>query len=157
MFMGLLLVLFWIVCILIVASVLIQTGKESGFAGAFGAGGGGQTAFGARAGSFLTRITAGLGGVFMILAFVLVIVGSHAPRGNAPDEVVAAEDPAAGQTVDWIEDTGATDDATEGGFVDAPTETEGAPAETETAPAEAEATPADAEAEPGDTDTAPAE
>ncbi len=151
MFMGLLLVLFWLVCILIVISVLVQTGKESGFAGAFGAGGGGQTAFGARAGSFLTRITAGLAAVFMLLAFVLVLAGSRTPGGSAPDEVVATDEPAAERTVDWIEEPGAADEVTTGGFVDAPAETD---AEPETEPAETETEP---EAEPAEPETAQAE
>jgi preprotein translocase subunit SecG len=103
-FMGLLLVVFWIVCILIVAIVLVQSGKQSGFAGAFGSGGGGQTAFGARSGSFMTRLTAGLAVTFMLLALVLVLAGSRGPSGDAPDEVAAPDTPAAGQTVDWIED-----------------------------------------------------
>lgn len=146
MFMGLLTVLFWLVCILIVATVLIQTGKESGFAGAFGAGGGGQTAFGARAGSFMTRITAGLAAIFMLLAFVLVLAGSRTSGGGAPEEVVAPDEPAAEQAVDWIEDTETADDVTTGGFVDAPDETKtgtenesaGTNIETEPVPAQTE-------------------
>ena len=90
MLTGLLLALFILTCFLIVAIILIQTGQESGFAGAFGAGGGGQTVFGARAGTFLTRITAGLAAAFMILAFLLVLVGSRGAK--APEEVPIPEE-----------------------------------------------------------------
>jgi len=87
--LAFLLALFLLVCGLIVAIILVQAGQEAGFAGAFGAGGGSQTVFGARAGTFLTRATAGLVAVFMILAFLLVLFGAH--RGSAPPKVPTPE------------------------------------------------------------------
>ncbi len=93
MLTSVLMVLFFMTSVLVVATILIQAGQESGFAGAFGAGGGSQTVFGARAGTFLTRATAGLAAAFMILAFLLVLLGS---RGAAPppEAVIPEELPA---------------------------------------------------------------
>ena len=87
-------VLFLMVSVLVVATILIQAGQESGFAGAFGAGGGSQTVFGARAGTFMTRATAGLAAAFMLLAFLLVLLGSRGapppPEAVIPDALPAS-------------------------------------------------------------------
>ena len=94
MLTSFLMVLFLMTSVLVVAIILIQAGHESGFAGAFGAGGGSQTVFGARAGTFLTRATAGLAATFMLLAFLLVLLGSRGapppPEAVIPDELPAS-------------------------------------------------------------------
>ena len=62
-------------CLLLLSVVLLQQGKGGDMASAFG-GGGSQTAFGARAGAtVLTRATAVLGALFMVVALALGIMG----------------------------------------------------------------------------------
>ena len=64
-------------CMLLLLVVLLQQGKGGDMASAFG-GGGSQTAFGARAGAtVLTKATAVLGGLFMIGAIALGIIGKR--------------------------------------------------------------------------------
>ena len=71
----LVLTVYVIVCLALMMVVLLQQGKGGDIASAFG-GGGSQTAFGARAGAtVLTRATAVLGGLFMVGAVVLSIIG----------------------------------------------------------------------------------
>jgi len=115
--MSFLMVLFFMTCVVVVAVILIQAGQEAGFAGAFGVGGGSQTVFGARAGTFLTRATAGLAATFMILAFLLVLIGSRGapppPEAVIPEEVPASastEMPAGG-TAQPVTSTTAADTA----------------------------------------------
>ena len=79
-----LLILFIPVCFALVAIVLLQVGKGAGFAGAFGAGGGSQTVFGARAGTFLTKLTAWLAAMFMILALAMAVLSSKTRPGGGP-------------------------------------------------------------------------
>lgn len=79
-----LLILFIPVCLALVAIVLLQVGKGAGFAGAFGAGGGSQTVFGARAGTFLTKLTAWLAAMFMILALAMAVLSSKTRPGGGP-------------------------------------------------------------------------
>jgi len=51
-------------CILLIIAVLLQSGKDAGLSGAFGAGGG-QAIFGARAGDVLTKATLVLAVIFI--------------------------------------------------------------------------------------------
>jgi preprotein translocase subunit SecG len=95
-----LLILFIPVCLALVAIVLLQVGKGAGFAGAFGAGGGSQTVFGARAGNFLTKLTAWLAAMFMILALAMAWLSSKTGPGGGPKPALVeqseqAEQPAA--------------------------------------------------------------
>lgn len=63
---GVLTVLFMVVCVVLVLTVLIQRPQGGGLAGAFGSGAGsGQTAFGTKTGDALT--------IFTIIVFVLFI------------------------------------------------------------------------------------
>lgn len=79
MLYGLLVALFVIVCCLLLVAVLLQQGKGGDMAAAFG-GGGGQGAFGARQGAtVLAKGSAVLGGLFMIGALALAIVGQRGP------------------------------------------------------------------------------
>jgi preprotein translocase subunit SecG len=69
-----------VICFGLVVSVLLQSGKGGGLAGAFGGqGGGGQAIFGGRgAATFLHKATAVLGALFLLTALMLAIL----PRGG---------------------------------------------------------------------------
>ena len=66
----------------LIAVILMQVGKGAGFAGAFGAGGGTQTIFGARAGTFFTKLTVWLGALFMALALAMAVLSSRSQPGG---------------------------------------------------------------------------
>ena len=77
MLFALLTSLHWIVCIILILVVLLQTGKRADLAGAFG-GGGSQTAFGARgAATFLSKATTISAVVFMLTSLLLSMLSSH--------------------------------------------------------------------------------
>jgi len=76
-----LLILFVPLTFALIAVILMQQGKGAGFGGAFGAGAGTQTIFGARAGTFFTKLTVWLGAFFMGLALVMAVVSSRAQPG----------------------------------------------------------------------------
>jgi preprotein translocase subunit SecG len=88
-----LLILFIPSCFALIAIVLLQVGKGAGFAGAFGAGGGTQTIFGARAGTFLTKLTAWLAVVFMVSALAMAVLSARA-RPSAGPAPAPVEQPA---------------------------------------------------------------
>lgn len=66
-------VVIFILNILLILIVLIQRGKGGGLAGAFG-GAGGSSAFGSRAGDLFTKITIGLGAVWIVLTMLDVVL-----------------------------------------------------------------------------------
>ncbi len=70
------LVIHVLVSILLIIAVLIQGGKESDLASAFG-GGFSQTIFGSRAGNVMTRITTGLAVAFMSTCLILAVLASR--------------------------------------------------------------------------------
>src|SRR3982751_3250777 len=73
----LLTVLHVIVCFFLILTVLLQRGKGGGMGAAFG-GGNAATVFGASgASSFLKRLTAVAGTIFMITSMVLAFIASH--------------------------------------------------------------------------------
>lgn len=74
------LILFFIASVLLVFVVLIQRGKEGGLAGAFGMGGE-STVLGTKAGTFLGKVTAVLGAIFLGLALIYVML-DFASRGH---------------------------------------------------------------------------
>jgi preprotein translocase subunit SecG len=77
-------------CIGLIVIVLLQKGKDSGFAGAFGVGGGGDTVFGPRAGKTLPqRLTVVAAVIFMVCAVLISMVASRVGKGVAPE--MAAE------------------------------------------------------------------
>ena len=78
------LILFIPTCLALIAIVLLQVGKGAGFAGAFGAGGGPQTIFGARAGTFLTKLTAWLAVLFMVSALAMAVLSARMKPGAGP-------------------------------------------------------------------------
>jgi len=74
MFTVLLVIIHVVVCLFLIGVVLLQQGKGSDLASAFG-GGGGQAAFGARSGAtFMHKLTVGAFVVFILTSVMLVIV-----------------------------------------------------------------------------------
>ena len=82
-----LLVLLVINSLVLIAAVLLQSGKGSGLSANFGGSSSSSDSFvGTRqAATLLTRVTWWGGGVFLALAFILQIMGSHV---NAPTSVL---------------------------------------------------------------------
>ncbi len=69
-------------CALLIVSVLLQSSKGSGLAGAFG-GQGTQAVFGGRgAGTFLSRATSVLAIVFMLTSLTMTMIGSGGSGGR---------------------------------------------------------------------------
>lgn len=74
MLVTLLIILHVIVCLFLIGIVLLQQGKSSDLAGAFG-GAGSQTAFGPRgASNLLTRLTSWCAVIFMLTSIGLTIM-----------------------------------------------------------------------------------
>jgi preprotein translocase subunit SecG len=69
-----LVIIYTVVCISLIATVLLQSGRSAGLSGAIA--GGAQSLFGKKKGldDLLSRITTGLAIGFMILAIVLTIL-----------------------------------------------------------------------------------
>jgi len=75
---GLVVTIFILICILQIITILLQSSKGGGLAGAFGGGGGMGAMFGSRGtATFLSKLTAGLATAFMILSLVLAIMTSR--------------------------------------------------------------------------------
>jgi preprotein translocase subunit SecG len=71
------------VCLFLICVVLLQQGKSSDIAGAFG-GQGSQTAFGPRgAANLLTKLTAWSAVAFMVTSICLTILLSHSTSGGS--------------------------------------------------------------------------
>ncbi|HMG23009.1 MAG TPA: preprotein translocase subunit SecG, partial [Kofleriaceae bacterium] len=66
-----------IVCLFLMLTVLLQSGKGGGMGGAFG-GGNAATVFGSSgASNFLKRLTAGAGTIFILTSMLLAFLASH--------------------------------------------------------------------------------
>jgi len=79
----LLVIIHVIVCLFLIGVVLLQQGKSSDLAGAFG-GQGSQTAFGPRgAANLLTRLTTWSAILFMCTSIGLTILLSHSTNGGS--------------------------------------------------------------------------
>jgi len=79
----LLMLVYVVVCVALIITVLLQSSKGEGLAGAFGGGGMSGAVFGGRgAASFLSRATAVLAILFMLMAIVLSFMGPS-PSGVA--------------------------------------------------------------------------
>ena len=75
-------------CLGLIIIVLLQQGKGSGFAGAFGTAPGGDTVFGAKSGQSATvKLTYAAAVVFMVIAVVMSVVSGKVGRGIAPELV----------------------------------------------------------------------
>ncbi len=70
-------VLLWIVCVLIIAVVLLQTGKGGGMAGVFGGGAGPESLLGTRATSFLVKVTVVLCLLFLTICLTMGRMGKR--------------------------------------------------------------------------------
>lgn len=68
----LLVVLYVIACGVLIFVVLLQQGRGAGLGASLG-GGASQTLFGSRASNFMTRVTAVMAGLYMVLAIVLAL------------------------------------------------------------------------------------
>ena len=76
-----LIILHIIVCIALVLTVLVQSGKGADIGASFG--GSSHTLFGSRgAGNFLTKLTGVLGALFMITSLSLALFSSHGLRSS---------------------------------------------------------------------------
>jgi len=93
-----------VVCLLLIGVILLQQGKGGDMANAFG-GGGSQAVFGARSGAtLLTRATAGLAVLFVVLSLTLTAWGQRGGNSvvggiEGPPPVPAAALPGAGGPV----------------------------------------------------------
>lgn len=80
-----LLPLYVICCLGLIVIVLLQKGKGVGFAGAFGAGPGGDAVFGPRSSKSLPqKITYTMAGIFMLIALVMSMLSGTRGTGAAP-------------------------------------------------------------------------
>jgi len=91
-----LLVLFVIVSLLLIFLVAVQDEQSEGLGGIFG--GGSNTAFGSHASSVVTKATATLAVVFMILALVVAFVNKSPSQDKLLDSVKTEQ---VQQTTDW--------------------------------------------------------
>lgn len=107
----LLMVLYIPSCIGLIVIVLLQKGKGTSFAGAFGAGPGSETVFGPRMSKSLpVRLTYVMAATFMVLALVLSLISGRRGRGIAPERITAQE-----ETMEVLEGVGtATDEPAPG-------------------------------------------
>lgn len=79
-----LLVLFILVSLALIFMVTIQSDDSSGLGGVFG-GDGGNSAFGGRSGRVINKITAYLGGAFIVLAIVVAVLN------KSPDSSILSQ------------------------------------------------------------------
>jgi preprotein translocase subunit SecG len=90
MLFTLLLVVYILVAVVLVISILLQSGQGGGLSGAFG--GGNQTLFGGRgAATFLTHATTYLGAAFLVLSLLLAVVQTHRSGGTAGSRNIIQE------------------------------------------------------------------
>ncbi len=110
-----------LVCLILIGVILLQQGKGGDIANAFG-GGGSQAAFGARSGAtLLTRVTAVLAILFVVLSLTLTawgqrggssVVGGIAAPAPQPLPAVPAPVAPAPETPESTTPAPATDEAT---------------------------------------------
>lgn len=140
---GILTVLFLIVCVVLILTILIQRPQGGGLSGAFGSGAGsGQTAFGAKTGDALTWFTIIV--FVLFIGFAIVLNYAHSPEKLvAPAKAAVQQTSTDGKTPPADQNTPPAESAP---APDAPP-ADGKPAENkpaETAPAQ----PAPAEPKP---------
>jgi len=152
-------------CIGLIIVVLLQKGKGSGFAGAFGIGAGADTVFGPRGSRSLpARLTQIMAAVFMIMALVMSMMSGRVGKGIAPEKVdvtKTSKELGQGGYDSLLDDLGSAIE--EKGVATPATKTDAsgpttAPGTPESAPAEGTAQPASPAAVPGEvTVTIPAD
>ncbi len=87
------------ICGLLMLVIMIQRGRGSGLAGAFGGAGGGAGAFGAKTGDILTWITVAVAALFLLLASVANHVFDQSPdQPTRASALGAATEPEAQDT-----------------------------------------------------------
>jgi len=87
-----------LVCLVLIITVLLQSGKAADLAGAFG-GGGTQTAFGPRStANILSRVTTIAAILFMVTSLSLWILSGREGTSAVSGEAAASAKPAAAQT-----------------------------------------------------------
>src|SRR5436190_23263084 len=92
-----------IVCVFLMLTVLLQSGKGGGMGGAFGGSNAG-TVFGGSGGStFLRKLTATAAGIFMATAMILASIASH--DSSDPLEKFGAEQAQAAQPTEEAKQT----------------------------------------------------
>src|SRR5882757_6200245 len=89
-----------ILCLFLMLTVLLQSGKGGGMGAAFGGGNAATVFGGSGASSFLRRLTAGAGTIFMLTSMLLAFLASHnsadaLERFGEQQEKLAAEKDAA--------------------------------------------------------------
>ena len=85
-------VVYFPVCVFLMVIVLLQKGKGTSFAGAFGIGPGSDAVFGPRASRSLpVRLTYISAGLFLVLALGLSAVEGKVGKGSAPQKVAVDE------------------------------------------------------------------
>ncbi len=97
--MKLVAVLFALTCIALILIILVQKGKGGGLSSAFGGGMSGGV-LGSKTGDFLTWVTIGLVGVFLLLAIVMAKfykpsvddIGGNSAQATAPVDANVATD-----------------------------------------------------------------
>ena len=85
--------LFVIVCLILILLVLIQKGRGGGLVSAF-AGGGGNSAFGAKTGDVLTWATSVIFGIFLLLAIILNLLTAPPSTNTSPKTAASNSTPA---------------------------------------------------------------
>jgi preprotein translocase subunit SecG len=86
---GILLVFHIVLSLILIVSILLQSGKGGGLAAAFGGGGPSETVFGGRsAATFLTKLTTVVGILFFLTSFTLAILSK---QGDKPSSLIQRE------------------------------------------------------------------
>jgi preprotein translocase subunit SecG len=80
-----LLIIYIPACLGLILIVLLQQGKGTGFAGAFGAGPGGDAIFGKSAQSLPVKITYVAAAIFMVIAVILSVISGKVGKGASPE------------------------------------------------------------------------
>jgi protein translocase SecG subunit len=99
-------------CLGLISIVLLQKGRGTSFAGAFGIGPGSETIFGPRASkSVPVRLTHILAGLFMVLAITMSLVSGRLGKGIAPEKVLEDKTAATESAVSGLDDLGIGQDS----------------------------------------------
>lgn len=103
----LMMVLYVPACAGLIVVVMLQKGKGTGFAGAFGMGGGTETVFGPRTSRSLPqRLTYGAAAIFLSLAMLMSIIYGRVVQGSAPGLVDEMSATAGSNALEQFVDTG---------------------------------------------------
>jgi len=86
---GILLVFHIVLSLVLIVSILLQSGKGGGLAAAFGGGGPSETVFGGRTtATLLTKITTVVGILFFLTSFTLALLSK---QGDGPRSLIERE------------------------------------------------------------------